>query len=202
MKDSVQEFENLNNRIDKLFEGLGWLNPTNWLKDKPKYDEPNRNYTSGPALNKYLSKVESGECDFGVSNHRFSSDPGKSDAYFYNKSGDIAGYVKNIKPFLEKAGITKQTLRCYDLNKDKMKISWLFNGNFEADFLSWDRSKRKVIFQGQWKNPLLPFEGIESKRLDTNPITKPVIKTKPTVKSAVKPTIKLPIIKGKTTKKP
>lgn len=199
MKDSVKEFEDLDNRINRLFEGLGWLNPTNWLKDKPKSNEPNTNYNgTGPALIKYLSKVDSGDCDFGISNKRFSSDPGKSDAYFYDNSGDITGYVKNIKPLLEKAKITKQTLRCYDLKKDKLKIAWLFNGVFEADFLSWDTKTRKVIFQGQWKNNTLPFEGIEYQRVQANP----TVKAKPTVKSSIKPPIKLPIIKGKQIKRP
>ena len=187
MKDSVKEFEDLNNRIEKLFEGLGWLNPGNWFKDKPQSGQPNRNYTSGPALNKYLSNIENKKSDLGQYNNRFSSDPGSTDAYFYDRNGEITGYVKNMNPFLESAGITKATLRTYDLKKDPMKIKWLFDGNFEADFLGWDKKNKKVIFQGEWKNGL--FGGIEY----TTPKKTGTTTKKPTPKGvSIKPALKIP----------
>ena len=162
MKDLVTEFENLNDRIESLFEGLGWLNPSGWFKNKQQSDQPNKEYTRGPALTKYLSKIETGDCDSGISNKRFISNPGSSEAYFHNALGGIST-VKNIKPFLEKAGITKQTLRCYDLNKDPLKIDWLFDGVFDAEFLSWDKDKKKIIFKGRWTPTSTQFNGVLAK---------------------------------------
>lgn len=181
MKDPIKEFENLNSRIEKLFEGLGWLNPGNWFSDKPQSGQPNRSYTPGPALNKHLSDIENKKSDLGVYNNRFSSDPGSVEAYFYNKKGEITGHVKNINPFLESAGITKATLRTYDLQKDKMKIKWLFDGVFEANFLGWDKKNKKVIFQGEWKNGL--FGGIEYKEPNKLGTT---VKKAPSIKSSLR----------------
>ena len=167
MKDSVKEFEDLDNRINALFEGLGWLNPGNWFKDKPKQGQPNRSYSRGSALSNYLSKIDAGECEYGTSNGRFSSEPGTDSASFYDQTGNLTGKVANIKPFLKQAGITKQTLRCYDLNKDPLKIRWLFDGNFEAEILGWDSKKKKVIFQGKWNKGL--FGGISYKTPSQTP---------------------------------
>lgn len=167
MKDSIKEFENLNNRINKLFEGLGWMNPSNWFSDNSQTNKIKDSYKRGSALTDYLSKIESGECEYGVSNNRFSSEPGKNDAYFYDESGEVTGYVKNIKPFLSKAGITKQNLRCYNLDKDKLNISWLFDGKFNAEILSWDTKKRKIIFNGKWNGGL--YNGITYVNPDYKP---------------------------------
>lgn len=167
MKDSIQEFEDLNNRIDNLFEGLDWLNPGNWFKDKSKYNQPNREYSRSSVVSDYLSKIESGECDSGISNERFSSEPGSDSASFYDESGNLTGKVKNIKPFLKGAGITKQTLRCYNIDKDPRRIAWLFNGKFDAQILGWDAKKKKVIFQGKWNGGL--FNGVAYKNPEETP---------------------------------
>lgn len=170
MKDSVKDFEDLNNRINNLFEGLGWLNPGNWFNDKPKSNEPNKEFKRGEAAKKYLNKIESGECERGTSNGRFTSEPGSDKAYFYDKRGNQTGFVENIKPFLTKAGITKQTLRCYNLIKDPLKIGWLFDGNFNATILGWDSKSKKIIFQGKWNGGF--FKGINYKHPEEqNPVT-------------------------------
>lgn len=161
MKDPVKDFEDLNNRIDILFEGLGWLNPGNWFNDKSKPNEPNKGFKRGEAATKYLNKIESGECPRGTSNGRFTSEPGSDKAYFYDKKGNQTGFVENIKPFLNKAGITKQTLRCYNIVKDPLKIGWLFDGNFDATILGWDSKLKKIIFQGKWNGGF--FKGINYK---------------------------------------
>lgn len=177
MKDSISEFEDLNGRIEKLFEGLGWMNPLNYFKDKPKHNQANTTYSGrGQALNKHLAGIESGEeCALGQSNGRFVSEPGQQDAHFYSiKKNKLfrSGYVKNIKPFLDNAKISKRFLRCYDLQKDSMKIGWLFDGEFNAEMLDWDIKKRKVIFQGTWK--MGAFNGIMSP--NTNQPKPPITK--------------------------
>lgn len=174
MKDPVKEFENLNNRIEILFEGLGWLNPKSWFTDKPKYGQPNRTFNRGQAATQHLSDIDAEKSELGAFNKRFSSDPGMSTATFYNKKGQITGDVKNIKPFLQNAGITKATLRTYDLNKDPLKIRWLFDGRFEADYLDWNKKQKKVIFKGKWLTSTLPFNGIDAN--NQIPISKKTVK--------------------------
>jgi len=175
MKDSVLEFEKLNDKVEKFFEAFS-LNPLDWFKDK-REAEPNASYQKGQAVDKYLSSIESGEeCAPGVSNNRFHSEPGSNSATFYsikNKKLTPTGFVKDIKPFLANAGLSKRVLRCYDLKKDKLNIAWLFNGEFNADILDWNKKQRKVIFQGTWKNGL--FAGLNYPKV-----------TEPTVESPLK----------------
>lgn len=161
MKDSLEKFEDLNKRIDKVFEAFDWLNPKKWLNPQSK-----DNNTS--SIDRHLQSIESGdECAPGQSNKRFVSPLGKYDASFYSIKRIAGknilaktGTVKDIKPFLDNAGISKRILRCYDLQKDKLRIAWLFNGEFDADILDWDPKKKKVIFQGKWHKGI--FGGINS----------------------------------------
>jgi len=164
MKDPVKQFEELDGRINKLFET--WFNPKSWFQNKP---------SNGPLVIDFKHRtdaqkqrrqdVETGEeCAPGESNGRFGSELGSAEAKFYPN-----GEVKDINPFIINAGISKRFLRCYDLQKDKMKIAWLFNGNFKADVLDWDPKKKKVIFQGEWNGGL--FNGINYAKPSQTPET-------------------------------
>jgi len=178
MKDSVKEFENLNQKVEVLFESLSFLNPNKWFSDKSSDAEANRNYSQNSTINQYLQSIESGEeCSPNAPNQRFHSEPGSNSATFYsikNKKLVPTGFVKDIKPFLANSGFSKKMLRCYDLSKDRLKIGWLFNGEFNADILDWDKKKRKVIFQGQWKNGL--FGGISYSKHSDKAIESPLSK--------------------------
>lgn len=177
MKDSVKEFEKLNENLNKILEA-NWFNPLSWFSDKSQESEPNKSYQRSDVINKHLQSIESEEeCAPGTSNRRFSSEPGSNSATFYsikNKKIVQTGFVKDIKPFLDNAGISKKFLRCYDLSKDKLKINWLFNGEFNADILDWDKKKKKVIFQGIWKSGL--FGGINYPKQDEKTIESPLEK--------------------------
>lgn len=177
MKDYIKEFEEINERVEKLLEAGFWNRLKNVVTGKSFGDSAEgkkkqanrksgvtRKYTSSTAAQNYLQSIESGEeCKPGVSNGRFSSEPGSNSATFYKAKGDKGtGIVKDIKPFLDNAGISKKTLRCYNLEKDPLRIAWLFDGTFNADVLGWDKKKKKVIFQGDWKDGL--FGGINYPR--------------------------------------
>lgn len=183
MKDQVKEFEDLNNRIEKLFEGLGWINPSNWFQDKPKLGATKEYVSNNPSLNKYLSDIDAKKSNLGAFNNRFTSEPGSTEATFYNQKGAISGHVRNIQPFLQNAGISKEILRTYDLKKDKLGIKWLFDNPFDAEFLDWDKKNRKVIFKGVWKGGHHSFNGIEYKELGAKSTIK---------RSSVKPALKIP----------
>jgi len=173
MKDPVKEFEDLNNRIENLFEAFNWgkLHPKNWLyKDKP---QPNKQYVRSSSVEKHLANVDAKKSDLGKYNNRFTSEPGSSEAFFYDKSGKRS-HVKDITPFIENAGITKATLRTYDLKKDPMKIGWLFDGNFEAELLDWNKSSKKVVFKGKWFPASSKFMGINYDQADNVPTAKKI----------------------------
>jgi len=161
MKDPVKQFEELDGRINKLFEA--WFNPKSWFQDKSSSGPKKIQFQQTDAQKQRRQDVESGEeCAPGYSNGRFGSEHGSSKAKFYPN-----GKVEDINPFLRNAGISKRFLRCYDLQKDKMKIAWLFNGNFEADVLDWDPKKKKVIFQGKWNGGL--FNGLNYAKPNQTP---------------------------------
>lgn len=165
MKDPVKQFEELDGRINNLFEA--WFNPKSWFQNKPKYGSKVKiDFTGKTASGEQRRQaVEDGtECEPGESNRRFGSELGSAAAKFYPN-----GKVKDINPFLINANISKRFLRCYDLQKDKMKIAWLFDGNFDADVLDWDPKKKKVIFQGKWNGGL--FNGINYARPSQAPET-------------------------------
>jgi hypothetical protein len=151
MKNPFEELQKLSEETEQLFEAFGWF------KRKPKNQPQATSY-----LNQHQQNIETGaECAPGKSNGRFTSELGSNEATFYTIKGGRTiptGTVKNIKPFLDNAGISKKIMRCYNLDKDPLKIAWLFNGEFAADILDWDKKKRKVIFQGTWKKGL--FGGI------------------------------------------
>jgi len=161
MKDPVKQFEELDGRINKLFEA--WFKPSTWFQDKPSSGSKSISFQQTDAQKQRRKDVETGlECPSGTSNGRFGSEHGSAKAKFYPN-----GKVEDINPFLRNAGISKRTLRCYDLKKDKMKIAWLFDGNFEADVLDWDPKKKKVIFQGKWNGGL--FGGINYAKPNQTP---------------------------------
>jgi len=151
MKNQIEELQKLSDETEQLFEAFGWF------RKKPKPQATATSY-----LQQHQQNIETGaECAPGKSNGRFTSELGSNEAMFYNVKGGKTvptGIVKNIKPFLDNAGLSKKLMRCYDLQKDRLKIAWLFNGEFTADILDWDKKKRKVIFQGTWKKGL--FGGI------------------------------------------
>jgi len=163
MKDPVKQFEELDGRINNLFEA--WFNPKSWFSNKPSSNTKKIDFQQTDAQKQRRQDVESGEeCAPGQSNGRFGSELGSAEAKFYPN-----GKVKDINPFIRNAGISKKFLRCYDLKKDKMKIAWLFNGDFEADVLDWDPKKKKVIFQGKWNGGL--FNGVNYARPKQTPET-------------------------------
>lgn len=166
MKNHLNELNKLFKETEELFEAFGWF------KRKPQNQTP-----SASSLQQHQQAIETGnECAPGKSNGRFSSELGSSEATFYSvKDKRIVptGFVKNIKPFLDNSGMTKRMMRCYDLVKDKMKIAWLFNGEFNADVLDWDRKKKKVIFQGTWKSGT--FGGMKAENPNEKPESKPAV---------------------------
>jgi hypothetical protein len=167
MKNHLQELQQLFDETEKMFEVFGWF------KKKPAAQPQVQQQTY---LQKHQQGIESGsECAPGKSNNRFTSELGSNEATFYSiKKGKTVptGSVKNIKPFLDNAKISKQTLRCYNLEKDPLRIAWLFDGEFDADVLGWDSKKRKVIFQGTWKKGL--FGGINYEPPSKKPAINPM----------------------------
>jgi hypothetical protein len=176
MKDYAQQFDELNERVEKLFEAGFWQklkgaakSTAQKLSGVPFEDSPeekkrkknlkagvNRTYVSNTSsASNYASSIETGEeCKPGKSNGRFYSEIGSNSAVFYslvNNKVTPTGFVNDIKPFLDNAGISKKILRCYNLEKDPLRIAWLFNGAFKANMLDWDKKKRKVLFHGDWK---------------------------------------------------
>lgn len=149
MKDKVKEFELLQEKSEKIFELFGNL-------FKPASRNLNITHQKSQVTNNYLASIDNGtECAPGHSNNRVTSEPGSTALTFYSiKGGKLAptGQVKNIKPLLDNAGISKKVLRCYDIDKDPLKIRWLFDGEYIADILDWDKKQKKVIFQGKWIN--------------------------------------------------
>jgi hypothetical protein len=152
MKDPVKQFEELDGRINNLFEA--WFNPKSWFSNKPSSTASTVSYGGSSLADKIRHRKESGEECGGTgntSNKRFYSEDGSNSAKFYSKKGEITGEVDDIKPFIDGAKISKKYLRCYNLTKDPLKIAWLFNGNFKANVLGWNPKTKKVTFQGKWK---------------------------------------------------
>ncbi len=165
MKNQIDELQKLSEETERLFEVFGWF------QRKPKAKS-----AAISNLDKHKQGIDSGtECAPGKSNGRFTSEVGSNEAIFYTISNNKTvptGIAKNIKPFLDNANISKKILRCYDLQKDPLKIAWLFNGEFVADILDWDKKKRKVIFQGTWKKGL--FGGINYEAPTQKPTVNPM----------------------------
>ena len=151
MKDPIKQFEELDGRINNLFEV--WFKPSTWFSSKQSSTGATASYGGSALADKMRKDKESGaECGEGNSgNKRFNSEDGSNSAKFYNKKGEITGEVDDIKPFISGAKISKKYLRCYNLTKDPLNISWLFNGNFKASVLGWNPKTKKVTFQGKWK---------------------------------------------------
>lgn len=157
MKDQVEEYEQLQAKIDNLFEAIKL---PSWLTPKPRTNTINITHQKPQSVIDYEKSVENNtECP-GGGNGRFVSELGSASGTFYSSNFKHKGFVKDLTPLINNAKISKKFLRCYDLTKDPMKIAWLFNGDFEADYLDWDTQQKKIIFSGKWKNPSLPMYGI------------------------------------------
>ena len=55
-----------------------------------------------------------------------------------------------------------------------MKIGWLFDGNFEAELLDWNKSSKKVVFKGKWFPASSKFMGINYDQADNVPTAKKI----------------------------
>lgn len=167
MKDPVQEFEALNEAIGNIFNRIGnVVNKKLGVSNKGANTAYITPKSAQQNITAHAQGIETGsECPVGTApNGKFFSEVGSPHAQFGER-----GYVKNIVPFLNSLNISKRDLRCYDLKKDKLKIKWLFDGDYEADTI-WFK-KRKIYFQGKWNNGA--FEGVFVPTTDIHPLSGP-----------------------------
>jgi hypothetical protein len=165
VKDPLQEFEELNKGVDKIFENI-FQKLTSALHTKMPSGlsvKPIQTHSGLPSKQYVYQGSQLGQkVSDRIAKYReeervkaqcvaLGSD-GPNDLYELGKNGISAtfGKAKNKVRDTRGLAISPEELMCYDLQKDKLGIAWLFDDNarFEAKRI-WGGPK-KVYFQGIW----------------------------------------------------
>lgn len=188
MKDVVKEFEVLNEALGSIFNKVGNIAKSAGSKIANSFagsKSTNPSLVSkdqAEILGQHRQSVETGQGQrslYGtVPNNEFTSEIGSAEVHF-GKNGQ--GHVKNINPLLRSLSISKADLQLYDLNKDPLKIRWLFDGVYNFDTI-WKEGKN-FYYQGVWKDntkpkPINVIDATNGAGQNTQVVKKPVDKNK------------------------